>query len=128
VADEPSIEETEARRALVMHDRPLVVDVIELTLNHGVFTVRAALDLSEAEAILGEWQPDLAVIDMDHPDSTALLGRMGPSDRLRKRTTPAIGITRRGDLKSKLQAFALGVDDILTMPFSPRSSSRGRSS
>ena len=117
--DQPSIAETEVRRALVLHDRPLVVDLIELTLNHGVFTVRAARDLAEAEAILREWHPDLAVIDMDHPDSTALLGRMGPKERLLKRTTPAIGITRRGDLKSKLQAFALGVDDILTMPFSP---------
>ena len=32
----------EARRALVLHDRPLVVDLIELTLNHGVFAVRPA--------------------------------------------------------------------------------------
>ena len=33
--------------------------------------------------------------------------------------TPVIGLTRRGDLKIKLRAFDLGVDDILTMPFSP---------
>ena len=42
----------EARRALVLHDRPLVVDLIELTLNHGVFVVRAAHNLAEADAIL----------------------------------------------------------------------------
>jgi DNA-binding response OmpR family regulator len=30
-----------------------------------------------------------------------------------------IALTRRGDLKSKLQAFEQGVDDILTVPFSP---------
>ena len=119
MADQPSTAEIEARRALVLHDRPLVVDLIELTLNHGVFAVRAAHDLAEADAILREWHPDLAVIDMDHPDSTALLGHMGATNRLIKRTTPAIGLTRRGDLKSKLQAFALGVDDILTLPFSP---------
>ena len=41
------------------------------------------------------------------------------SNRLRERTTPAIGLTRRGDLKTKLRAFDLGVDDILTVPFSP---------
>jgi DNA-binding response OmpR family regulator len=28
-------------------------------------------------------------------------------------------LTRRGDLRTKLRAFELGVDDILTMPFSP---------
>jgi DNA-binding response OmpR family regulator len=30
-----------------------------------------------------------------------------------------IALTRRGDLKSKLAAFEQGVDDILTVPFSP---------
>jgi DNA-binding response OmpR family regulator len=61
----------------------------------------------------------MAVIDMDHDDSTALLGRLGALSRLTKRATPALGLTRRGDLRTKLRAFDLGVDDILTMPFSP---------
>src|SRR5689334_16966330 len=56
---------------------------------------------------------------MDHEDSTALLGRLGAANRLTKRTTPALGLTRRGDLRTKLHAFDLGVDDILTVPFSP---------
>ncbi len=110
---------TDARRALVLHDRPLVVDLIELTLNHGLFVVRSASDLDAARAILDEWHPDMAVIDMDHDDSTALLARLGTGDRLHSRTTPALGLTRRGDLPTKLRAFDLGVDDILTLPFSP---------
>lgn len=109
----------EARRALVLHDLPLVVDLIELTLNHGLFVVRAAHTLAEAETILSEWQPHLTVIDMDHDDSTELLGRLGASNTLTRRVTPALGLTRRGDLKTKLRAFDLGVDDILTVPFSP---------
>jgi DNA-binding response OmpR family regulator len=109
----------EARRALVLHDRPLVVDLIELTLNHGLFVVRAATELAEAEAILKDWRPHMTVIDMDHDDSTALLQSMGASNTLRRSTTPVLGLTRRGDLKTKLRAFDLGVDDILTMPFSP---------
>jgi DNA-binding response OmpR family regulator len=119
VAEQSIIRDREARRALVLHDRPLVVDLVELTLNHGVFVVRAARTLAEAEALLVEWRPDLAVVDMDHDDSTALLARLGATNRLTKRTTPALGLTRRGDLKTKLHAFDLGVDDILTMPFSP---------
>ncbi|HEY5436166.1 MAG TPA: response regulator transcription factor, partial [Candidatus Limnocylindrales bacterium] len=115
----PGSPAVEAHRALVLHDRPLVVDLIELTLNHGLFLVRPARNLAEAEAILAAWRPHLAVIDMDHDDSTALLGRLGASNRLTKRVTPALGLTRRGDLKTKLRAFDLGVDDILTMPFSP---------
>src|SRR4029079_14925372 len=38
---------------------------------------------------------------------------------MQRSVTPVLGLTRRGDLKTKLQAFDLGVDDILTMPFSP---------
>jgi two-component system alkaline phosphatase synthesis response regulator PhoP len=109
----------EARRALVLHDRPLVVDLIELTLNHGMFVVRAATSLAEADTLLHAWHPHLTVIDMDHDDSTALLQHMGASNKLTRSVAPAIGLTRRGDLKSKLRAFELGVDDILTVPFSP---------
>jgi DNA-binding response OmpR family regulator len=109
----------DAHRALVLHDRQLVVNLIELTLNHGLFVVRAASNLSEAEAILATWQPHMTIVDMDHDDSTALLGRLGTSNTLRRSVTPVLGLTRRGDLRTKLQAFDLGVDDILTVPFSP---------
>jgi len=107
------------RQALVLHDRPLVVDLIQLTLNHGMFVVSAAGSMAEAEAILAKLRPHLAVVDMDHDDSTALLQRLGASNTLAKSVTPVLGLTRRGDLKMKLRAFDLGVDDILTMPFSP---------
>jgi two-component system alkaline phosphatase synthesis response regulator PhoP len=103
----------------VLHERAMVVDLIELTLNHGMFVVRAARNLAEAEKILAEHRPHLAVIDMDHDDSTSLLGRLGVSNSLARSVTPVLGLTRRGDLKTKLRAFDLGVDDILTMPFSP---------
>ncbi len=103
----------------MLHDFQLVVDLIELTLNHGLFLVRAAHTLGEAEGILSEWRPHLTVIDMDHDDSSALLGRLGASNTLTRRATPTLGLTRRGDLKTKLKAFDLGVDDILTVPFSP---------
>jgi DNA-binding response OmpR family regulator len=61
----------------------------------------------------------MSVVDMDHRDSTALLDLLGESSGLRRTGTPVLGLTRRGDLKTKLQAFDLGVDDILTTPFAP---------
>ncbi len=112
-------EGTDARRALVVHERPLVVDLIELTLNHGLFVVQAADSLTRAKAVISDWHPHLTVVDMDHDDSTPLLTWIGKSNRLARRATPVLGLTRRGDLKTKLRAFDLGVDDILTMPFSP---------
>jgi DNA-binding response OmpR family regulator len=111
--------ESDARRALVLHDRPLVVDLIELTLNHGLFVVRAAGDLAEAETILAAWRPHMAIVDMDHVDAAAVLTRLGASNTLRRSDTPILGLTRRGDLPTKLRAFDLGVDDVLALPFSP---------
>jgi DNA-binding response OmpR family regulator len=109
----------EVRRALVLHELPIVVDLIQLTLNHGLFAVKAAGSLDEAERILADWHPHMAVLDMDHADSASLLRRLGASGTLTGGSIPALGLTRRGDLKTKLRAFDLGVDDILTVPFSP---------
>jgi two-component system, OmpR family, alkaline phosphatase synthesis response regulator PhoP len=114
-----SAEPNEARRALLLVDRPLVVSLIELTLNHGLFLVRAVDGLEQADEVLASWTPDLAIIDMEHDDATALLARLGATNTLRKSVTPVLGLTRRGDLRTKLRAFDLGVDDILTVPFSP---------
>ena len=111
--------EDEGRRALVLNDRQGMVDLIELTLNHGLFTVRAAASLAEIEPLLTDWRPHLALVDMDNDDSTALLRRLGTSKKLAAAVTPVLGLTRRGDLATKLRAFDLGVDDILTIPFSP---------
>ena len=44
-------------RVLVMVEQPLIVEVIKLTLNHGVYVTREAQDVAEATAALGEWQP-----------------------------------------------------------------------
>jgi two-component system, OmpR family, alkaline phosphatase synthesis response regulator PhoP len=112
--------ESDARRALVLHDRPLVIDLIELTLNHGLFVTRAAADLTEAETILATWRPHMAIVDMDHVEAAEVLTRLGASNTLlRQSDTPILGLTRRGDLPTKLQAFDLGVDDVLAVPFSP---------
>jgi len=111
--------QSEPRRALVLLDRPLVVDLIELTLNHGLFVVRAASTFAEAEVILADWRPHISVVDMDSEDGPDLLVRLGASNTMRQSRTPVLGLTRRGDLQTKLKAFDLGVDDILTVPFSP---------
>ena len=108
-----------SRRALVLHEGPVLVDLIELTLNHGLFVVRRATTIAEAVEIATGWRPNLAIIDMEHDDSTALLSQLGASNNLSGSLTPVLGLTRRGDLKTKLRAFDLGVDDILTVPFSP---------
>jgi DNA-binding response OmpR family regulator len=101
-----------------MVEQPLIVEVIKLTLNHGVYVTREAQDVPEATAVLGEWQPHLAVIDMDIGGDRLLQHLAGP-DAGGPTRTPVLALTRRGDLQTKLAAFEQGVDDIMTIPFSP---------
>lgn len=88
-----------------------------MALNHGTYTTRVALSAAEAADALKGWQPHLAVVDMDVDDGeivTWLEQTQARSERI-----PLVALTRRGDLKTKLAAFEHGVDDILTVPFSP---------
>jgi DNA-binding response OmpR family regulator len=104
-------------RVLVMVEQPLIAEVINLTLNHGVYVTREVRDVAEATAALTAWQPHLAVIDMDIGGQ--LLERITGANAGDPTRTPVLALTRRGDLKTKLAAFELGVDDIMTIPFSP---------
>jgi DNA-binding response OmpR family regulator len=113
---EPSRIPGEAR-VLVLLDEPLISDVVRLTLNHGVFVTQVAHSAPEAMTILAQWQPHVAIIDMELAGSE-LLQQLGGGHGAGTRI-PVVGLTRRGDLKTKLDAFDQGVDDILTMPFSP---------
>jgi DNA-binding response OmpR family regulator len=105
-------------RVLVLVDQPLIAEVIELTLNHGVYLTRQANNLPEATEVLADWHPHLAVVDMDI-GGEQLVPRMARLDDGSGPRTPVLALTRRGDLRTKLAAFEQGVDDIMTVPFSP---------
>src|SRR5438876_10372326 len=96
-------------RVLVVLDRLVLIELIKLTLNHGVYSTRAATNANEVANALTEWHPHLAILDMDL-DGAHILALLGatPVGGIR---LPVIGLTRRGDLKTKLAAFEAGVDD-----------------
>jgi two-component system alkaline phosphatase synthesis response regulator PhoP len=104
-------------RALLVIDQPVLADVVKLALNHGHYNTRQAETVAEALSALTDWRPHLAVLDMDIHGS-AILERLADATR-EGGALPVIALTRRGDLKTKLMAFDRGVDDILTVPFSP---------
>ena len=97
-------------------DESIVGETISLTLNHGVYVTRGARTMAQATALINEWHPHLAVIDMDLANDQFLRGISAPGTDAR---LPILALTRRGDLKTKLAAFEQGVDDIMTVPFSP---------
>ncbi len=104
-------------RVLVMVDQPMLAEVVRLTLNHGGCVTQVPQNSADAVAIIDAWQPHLALANLDITDDLIM-------DRLRGAVTgashtPTIALTRRGELKTALTALERGVDEILTVPFSP---------
>lgn len=104
-------------KVLLVIDQPVLAEVVKFALNHGVFVARIVSDAPSANETLREWQPHLALLDLDIYQGKLM-------DELSKRTSPTerppiIALTRRGDLKTTLAAFDWGVDDLITVPFSP---------
>lgn len=104
-------------RVLLVLDQPVLIEVVKLSLNHGVYSTRVVDSPAETATALEEWRPHLVIVDMDITDGD-ILDQAGHSGFGIERT-PVIAFTRRGDLKTKLAAFERGVDDILVVPFSP---------
>jgi DNA-binding response OmpR family regulator len=104
-------------RVLLLLDQPIVVQLAKLTLSHGTHDIQSVATSLEAVAALAAWQPHLVLLDIDLADAALMqhLGRRASGGA----RLPAIGLTRRGDLKSKLAAFDAGLDDILIVPFAP---------
>jgi DNA-binding response OmpR family regulator len=103
---------------LVLTEFKAVGDLINLTLSHGAYITRAASNVAEAMWLLEEWQPQLAIVNVelagDHfMKHVSTAGRGGAPP------LPVLALTRRGDLKTTLAAFEHGVDDIMAVPFSP---------
>src|SRR3954463_13484634 len=109
MADSDSVSST---RVLVVVDHTLLAETVELTLNHGLFDIQVAENADQAATAIGEWRPHLAIVDMDL-GGTELLGRLRMGSHSDHANIPVIGMTRRGDLRTKLAAFDQGVDDIM---------------
>jgi two-component system KDP operon response regulator KdpE len=107
-------------RVLLVLDQPVVAELVKLTLSHGAFETQQAVSAAEALVVLGQWRPHLLLLDMDLEGvhGARVMDRIGPR-AAGGAPVPALALTRRGDLRTKLEAFERGVDDIMTLPFSP---------
>lgn len=103
-------------RVLVVLDQPILAEIVKLALSHGPYAVEVTA-APDALARLRASRPHLVILDIDLEDGTFL--REVNASRGAGAAVPVIALTRRGDLKRKLAAFEAGVDDIMTVPFSP---------
>jgi len=104
-------------RVLLVIDQPVLAEVVKLALNHGLFHAEVAATAPEALAALAQRPPHLAIVDMDLAQGHMLDRLVGTTPDAAR--IPTVALTRRGNLKTTLAAFDRGVDDILSVPFSP---------
>jgi DNA-binding response OmpR family regulator len=104
---------------LLLLDREVLAQVAILALSHGDYVTRTVETVPEALELLERWQPHLAVVNMDSGGPSFLGQARTLTTAAGTVTLPVIALTRRGDLKTTLDAYERGVDDVLTVPLAP---------
>ena len=105
-----------AARVLVVVEDRAIANTVDLTLRHGSYIRRSEHTVAGARAALAEWRPHLLLLDIDLEtgagiqliDEARAGGPIG-----------VIALTRRSDLRGKLDAFERGADDYIGVPFVP---------
>lgn len=114
-------ESVRVRRILVVDDEPHVGRIIQFKLEQDPYDVLVSHDGIAALDILRREDPiDLVLLDI-------MLPRLGGLELLaqlrrlpHRRDTPVIMLTAKGNETDRTQAEALGADDFVVKPFSPK--------
>jgi two-component system phosphate regulon response regulator PhoB len=105
---------------LVVEDEEAIRAMLLLVLEQAGFTVHAAGDARDAQAILDRTHVDLILLDWMLPGISGVEW----ARRLRKESAyqelPIILLTARGEEEDKVRGFDVGADDYMTKPFSPK--------
>lgn len=105
-----------SHKILIVEDDPSIRQGLELSLLKNGYTIRTAADAEAGELALGEFAPDLLVLDVMLP------GRSGLEfcQRIRRTNTklPILMLTALSDKSDRILGLDLGADDYVTKPFS----------
>ncbi len=105
-----------AARILVVDDEDNITFLLDATLRHFGFDVRVARTGREALAAVGDFAPDLVLLDVMLPD----LDGFEVLQRLRSNgvQTPVLFLTARDATEDRVRGLTLGGDDYVVKPFS----------
>ena len=92
-------------KVLVLTEQRLIAEMVKLTLDRGMYVTRSVRDAEGAFELLEEWQPQLAIVDMDN-GGDQVVRRITNGGHVGGNRIPVLALTRRGDLKTKLAANA----------------------
>jgi DNA-binding response OmpR family regulator len=106
-----------SRSILVVDDEPGIVELASAYLRRDGFTVRTARTGRRALDALATQPADLVVLDLMLPDIT---GEEVCVSLRRHSAVPILMLTAKSAEADRLRGLALGADDYLVKPFSPR--------
>jgi len=103
-----------AMRILIVEDEEKLIDILARSLRSEGYLVDGVRTAAEGVEYAKAYSYDLVILDLQLPDGTGT----GLLKRLREqgRTMPALILTARGDLDSKVENFQAGADDFVTKP------------
>jgi len=104
-------------RILVIDDDPSVQEVVRAYLEHEGYLVLSAMNGRDGLDLTNFKQPSLIVLDLNLPDVN---GDVICSDVRARSDVPILMLTAAGTSDEKVAGFAVGADDYLVKPFSPR--------
>src|SRR5438093_9303411 len=107
---------TRAVRVLLVIGDKALANTVDLTLRHGRYARRVEGTVAEGRSAIEEWKPHLLLVDIDIEAGRGIQlidQARGPGP------IGVIALTRRSDLRGKLDAFERGADDYIGLPFVP---------
>ena len=112
----PARDSERAVRVLLVIEDQALANTVDLTLRHGGYVRRSASTVMDAKGALADWKPHLLVLDIDLEAGAAI---QLIDDARAAGPVGVIALTRRSDLRGKLDAFERGADDYIGVPFVP---------
>jgi len=101
-------------RILIVEDEKKLIDILQRSLRAEGYTVDGVLTAADGLEYIKTYHYDLVIMDLQLPDGTgtSLLKRV----RELGHAMPALILTARGDLDSKVENFQAGADDYVVKP------------
>ena len=103
------------QKILIADDEESIIEVVKIYLEKEGYSVLTALDGDTALKLEIAEKPDLLILDIMLPKMSGL-----ELCRAIEREVPVIFLTAKTSEEDKIAGFALGADDYITKPFSPR--------
>ncbi|MDH4140122.1 MAG: response regulator transcription factor [Coriobacteriia bacterium] len=105
------------KRVLVIDDEESMAKIVRYSLEEADFEVAVAGDAEEASKLLGDFRPDVVVLDVMLPGKSGL---EFCREARASSTVPIIMLSARGEEVDRILGLEFGADDYVVKPFSPR--------